>query len=96
MSVESKIKILVSDDDLTARILMKETLSSDTIEVLEAENGKRALEQFDKHSPSLILLDVSMPEINGFEVCERIRSLKSGEHVPIIMVTGSDDLESIH
>ncbi|MBU2879303.1 two-component system response regulator [Aliiglaciecola lipolytica] len=96
MSVESKIKILVSDDDLTARILMKETLSSETIEVLEAENGKRALEQFEKHSPSLILLDVSMPEMNGFEVCERIRSLKSGEHVPIIMVTGSDDLESIH
>ncbi|MEP4890591.1 MAG: EAL domain-containing protein [Aliiglaciecola sp.] len=96
MLVESKIKVLVSDDDLTARILMKETLTSDSIEVLEAENGKRALEQFQKHSPSLVLLDVSMPEMNGFEVCERIRSQENGKHVPIIMVTGSDDLDSIH
>ncbi|MFA3791911.1 EAL domain-containing protein [Aliiglaciecola sp. SL4] len=96
MLVESKIKVLVSDDDLTARILMKETLTSDSIEVLEAENGKRALEHFQKHSPSLVLLDVSMPEMNGFEVCERIRSQENGKHVPIIMVTGSDDLDSIH
>lgn len=96
MSIEGKVKILVSDDDLTARILMKETLASDTIEVLEAENGKRAIEQFEKHSPALLLLDVSMPEMNGFEVCEYIRAHEKGKHIPIIMVTGSDDLESIH
>jgi predicted signal transduction protein with EAL and GGDEF domain len=96
MPNNSKIKILVSDDDLTARIIMQETLASDDIEVLEAENGKRAVEQFEKHHPALILLDVSMPLMNGFEVCEHIRALESGKHVPIIMVTGSDDLESIH
>ncbi|MEH6712428.1 MAG: EAL domain-containing protein [Paraglaciecola polaris] len=96
MSIDAKIKILVCDDDLTARILMKETLSSDTIEVLEAENGKRAIEQFEKHNPALLLLDVSMPEMNGFEVCEYIRAHEKGKHIPIIMVTGSDDLDSIH
>ena len=96
MSSEVKIKILVCDDDLTTRILMKATLASDTIEVFEAENGKQAIQQFEKHNPALLLLDVSMPEMNGFEVCEFIRAHKKGKHIPIIMVTGSDDLESIH
>ncbi len=96
MSIEGKVKILVSDDDLTARILMKETLASDSIEVLEAENGERAIEQFEQHNPALLLLDVSMPKMNGFEVCEYIRKHKNGKHIPIIMVTGSDDIDSIH
>ena len=96
MSSEEKIKILVCDDDLTTRILMKATLASDTIEVFEAENGKQAIQQFEKYNPALLLLDVSMPEMNGFEVCEFIRAHKKGKHIPIIMVTGSDDLESIH
>lgn len=96
MPAENTIKILVCDDDLTARILMKETLSTDNIEVFEAENGKRAIELFEKHHPALILLDVSMPKMNGFEVCEYIRGQDKGKHIPIIMVTGSDDLESIH
>ena len=75
---------------------MKETLASDSIEVIEAENGQRAIEQFEKHSPALLLLDVSMPKMNGFEVCEHIRDHEKGKHIPVIMVTGSDDLESIH
>ncbi|PKH00352.1 GGDEF domain-containing response regulator [Paraglaciecola sp. MB-3u-78] len=96
MTVENTIKILVCDDDLTARILMKETLATDSIEVLEAENGQRAIEFFEKHTPALILLDVSMPKMNGFEVCQYIRGHEKGKHIPIIMVTGSDDLDSIH
>ncbi|MFQ3221265.1 MAG: diguanylate cyclase (GGDEF)-like protein [Paraglaciecola sp.] len=96
MPIKNKIKILVCDDDLTARILMIETLSTDSIEVLEAENGKRAVELFEKHQPALILLDVSMPKMNGFDVCQYIRDHEKGKHIPIIMVTGSDDLESIH
>jgi diguanylate cyclase (GGDEF)-like protein len=96
MTVNNKVKILVCDDDLTARILMRETLASDQIQVLEAENGQRAIEQFEEHFPVLVLLDVSMPKFNGFEVCEKIRQHEKGKHIPIIMVTGSDDIESIH
>lgn len=96
MSAEEKVKILICDDDLTARILMKETLANDEIELIEAENGQRAVEQFEKHFPALLLLDVSMPKMNGFEVCEHVRAHPKGKHIPIIMVTGSDDLESIH
>ena len=92
----SKIKILVCDDDVSARIILQEILACDSIEVLEADDGKCAVELFEKHQPALILLDVSMPVMNGFDVCEHIRAQESGKHVPIIMVTGSDDLDSIH
>jgi PleD family two-component response regulator len=96
LEMSFKIKILVCDDDLTARILMKEALTSDFIEVLEAENGQRAIELFEKYHPALVLLDVSMPKMNGFEVCEHIRGHEKGKHIPVIMVTGSDDIDSIH
>lgn len=96
MQHKGKLKVLVCDDDLTSLILMKETLNSEVLEVIEAENGQRAIEQFDKHNPALILLDVSMPKMNGFEVCEHIRAREKGKHVPIVMVTGSDDIDSIH
>ncbi|MBA6294567.1 EAL domain-containing protein [Colwellia sp. MB02u-9] len=96
MPNNSKITILVCDDDVSARIILQEIFACDSIEVLEAEDGQRAVEQFEKHQPALILLDVSMPVMNGFDVCEHIRALESGKHVPIIMVTGSDDLDSIH
>jgi diguanylate cyclase (GGDEF)-like protein len=92
----SKITILVCDDDVSARIILQEIFACESIEVLEAEDGKRAVEQFEKYQPALVLLDVSMPVMNGFDVCEHIRALESGKHVPIIMVTGSDDLDSIH
>ncbi|MDN4502499.1 EAL domain-containing protein [Alteromonadaceae bacterium BrNp21-10] len=96
MAANTPINVLVCDDDLTARILMKETLSSNVIQVLEAENGNKALELFEQHHPALVLLDVSMPGMTGFEVCEKIRQHEHGKHIPIIMVTGSDDIESIH
>ena len=96
MATNQQLKVLVCDDDLTARILMRETLNSDSIEVLEAENGKKALAMFEEYHPSLVLLDVSMPGLSGFEVCERIRQQEHGKHIPIIMVTGSDDIDSIH
>ncbi|MDU0353087.1 EAL domain-containing protein [Paraglaciecola aquimarina] len=75
---------------------MRETLSSAQVEVIEAENGKIALTLFEQHQPALVVLDVSMPGISGFEVCQQIRQHKDGQHIPIIMVTGSDDIESIH
>ena len=96
METKPKSKILVCDDDLTARILMKETLESSDVEVFEAENGQRAIDLFQQVNPTLILLDVSMPKMNGFEVCQTIRSQENGQHIPIVMVTGSDDLGSIH
>ncbi len=88
-------RILVVDDDPTLRLLASEALTSQGLEVREAENGTRALELFQTESPDLVLLDVQMPGLDGFTVCERIRGLPGGLHTPIVIMTGLDDVDSI-
>jgi diguanylate cyclase (GGDEF)-like protein len=63
--------------------------------VIEAENGREALALFNSDKPDLILLDVMMPEMDGFETCTAIRNLPAGKHTQILMVTGLDDTNSI-
>jgi predicted signal transduction protein with EAL and GGDEF domain len=60
------------------------------------ENGKQALELFEELSPDAVLLDVMMPVLNGFDTCTALRQLPGGEHIPVLMVTSLDDIESIH
>jgi diguanylate cyclase (GGDEF)-like protein/PAS domain S-box-containing protein len=65
------------------------------MDCVEAIDGLEAVLQWELHHPDLILLDVEMPGLDGFEVCSRIRALREGETVPILLVTGHDDLELI-
>ncbi len=88
--------ILIVDDDLTIRILMRASLKKAGFRVAEAENGLVAVAQFEKLQPDAVLLDVLMPKLDGFDTCRVIRKHPSGIHTPILMVTGLDDLESIH
>ncbi len=88
--------ILVVDDDPTLRMLMRATLEKAGFEVAEAADGEEALRKFIKHQPAVILMDVEMPKLNGFEACKRIRADAVGAHVPILMVTGLEDIQSIH
>ncbi|MFT6330144.1 MAG: diguanylate cyclase (GGDEF)-like protein [Bermanella sp.] len=87
--------VLVCDDDPTYLLLMEETLSSDNLNVLTAANGLDALKLYLKHFPSIVLLDVHMPMLSGFEVCAEIRKHPKGKDTPILMVTGADDILSI-
>ncbi len=87
--------VLICDDDPTYLLLMEETLSSDNLNVLTAKNGVEALQAYLKHEPSIVLLDVQMPMLNGFEVCAEIRKHPKGKDTPILMVTGADDILSI-
>jgi diguanylate cyclase (GGDEF)-like protein len=87
--------VLVCDDDPTYLLLMEETLSSDNLNVLTAANGLDALKLYLKHEPSIVLLDVHMPMLSGFEVCAEIRKHPKGKDTPILMVTGADDILSI-
>jgi len=64
-------------------------------EVIQAENGYQALAYFEANNPDLVLLDVVMPKLDGFETCIAIRKLPKGKHTQILMVTGLDDTESI-
>jgi diguanylate cyclase (GGDEF)-like protein/PAS domain S-box-containing protein len=92
--VEKNI-VLIADDDPTTRMLLCEALEEDGFSVLEAKTGLEALCAFENNRPDIVLLDVMMPEMNGFEACAAIRKLQMGHHVPILMVTGSDDLASV-
>jgi diguanylate cyclase (GGDEF)-like protein/PAS domain S-box-containing protein len=88
-------RVLIVDDDLSVRLLERRSLEKAGFIVEEAENGEIALSSFKRLRPDAVLLDVRMPGIDGFTVCEKIRKLPGGELIPILMVTGLDDIESI-
>lgn len=86
-------KILIADDHGAIVDLLKRYALHDGYDVVTAADGKEALAQFERETPDLMLLDVSMPEIDGFEVCRHIRKTSD---IPIIMVTArGEDFERI-
>jgi diguanylate cyclase (GGDEF)-like protein len=91
----TKPLVLIVDDDDTMRLLMREALEQSGFSVEEAESGSEALAIFDRARPDIVLLDVMMPEMDGFATCSRLRERSGGEHVPVLMVTALDDAESI-
>ena len=88
-------KILVADDDLNVRLLTRQCLEAENMVVVEAANGPEAIDVFVRERPDLVFLDVEMPGMSGLEVCQRIRQMPQGESIPIMIVTGSDDRQSI-
>jgi len=88
--------ILVVDDDPTLRMLARATLEKSGFRVEEAEDGEQALRKFIQHRPAVILMDVEMPKLNGYETCKRIREDAVGAHVPVLMTTGLEDLDSVN
>ena len=89
------IKILVIDDMEEIRILMERILSGAGFEVLTASSGKEGLELTMKGRPDLILLDIDMPEMNGFEICQALRKNSTNNSMPIIMLTGEESPSAI-
>ena len=87
--------VLIVDDDPVTLLLHGHALESCEVSVVGAENGEKALSLFSERKPDMVLLDVQMPDMDGFEVCGAIRSLVAGQSVPILMITGMDDIESI-
>ena len=66
------VDVLVVDDDVTARMLMRAALEQGGFNVLEAANGIEAVEMFRQHRPSAVLMDVMMPEMDGFTACAEL------------------------
>jgi diguanylate cyclase (GGDEF)-like protein/PAS domain S-box-containing protein len=87
--------ILVVDDEELVRIFAREALEQAGFEVCEASNGAQALEQFATRRPDLIVMDVVMPVMDGFAVCSKLRESMEGRRVPILIMTGLDDADSI-
>lgn len=82
---ESNLKILLVEDDEALRFIVKDNLEQNGYEVEAAADGQIALDFFEQSTFDLIILDVMLPKIDGFQVAEKIR--KSNEHVPIIFLT---------
>jgi DNA-binding response OmpR family regulator len=83
-------KILIVDDEPHIRLLLEQTLEDledEGVELLTAENGEEALEAIETERPDLVFLDVMMPKMNGFDVCNAVKNELQIEKVYIIMLT---------
>lgn len=87
-------KILVVDDNEANRLLAQSTLEDEGYTVILANGGAEAMAAFEAHQPDCILLDVRMPEIDGFAVCERIRAAPRGAETPVIFLTALRDVDT--
>ncbi|AUX21659.1 transcriptional regulator [Sorangium cellulosum] len=90
-----KKKILVVDDSMTSLLSQQLTLGVDTYDILIARNGKEAIAKAVAERPDLILMDVVMPAMDGFQACRWLRAFDATKTVPIIMMTTRSDQTSI-
>ncbi len=89
-------RVLMVDDDLTTRLLLRQTLERASFEVIEFDNGRAAVDWCQEHTPDIILLDVDMPGMDGFITCALIKQMRHCRQIPVIMVTGLDDVTSVN
>ncbi len=87
--------LLVVDDDENNRLLLSRRLKKQGFEVMEAENGRQALQLIRCQHFDLILLDIRMPEMDGFQVLEILKKDHKFSHIPIIMISGLDEIDSV-
>ena len=90
-STEGK-RILVVDDEPVTRMMLRQVLENARYLVSEAEDGERGIELCLAESPDLVLMDVRMPRVNGFDACKAIRRSPLHRHIPVLMLTGLDDV----
>ena len=87
--------VLIPDNDAAHRRTLQDVLEMAGFRVVTAADGEIALELFSKLHPDAVLLDVDMPERDGFSVCETIRARETHRETPVFIITGSDDLEAV-
>ena len=85
--VTERRRVLVADDDAALRRLISTTLGTQDFDLLEASDGEDALRTAREHHPRLILLDVNMPRLDGFEVCRALKSDVATADIKIVMLT---------
>jgi signal transduction histidine kinase len=94
-SMRSDDWILIVDDDPIVRSLMRDALEDEGFAVVEAEDGVEACRVCEERLPVLLVVDVVMPQMDGFELCRELRRRPATKNVPILIATGLDDTDSI-
>ena len=89
MANEKEFRVLVADDKTDNRKLMKEMLESAGFSVRESENGRDAIRIFEEWNPDIILMDLNMPVMSGYDAIRVIKGMESGRDIPIVAVTAS-------
>src|SRR5580698_10886970 len=87
--------VLVVDDDPGARLLVGSALEVAGFRVFTAADGRSAMSEFQAHPADCVVLDVVMPGMSGFDVCRELRAQPNSRHVPILMQTSLDDMQSV-
>jgi len=95
MSTQRKKVLLLVDDSKTILLMERMILGGGAYELITALDGEEAVEKARAELPDLILMDVVMPRMNGFEACRRIRSGVATADIPVIMVTTRGEIESV-
>ena len=88
-------RILIVDDEGVTRMLIRRVLEGHGYRVLEAQDGQTAAQLCADEAPDLVLMDVRMPVMNGFDACSAIRRQALGRHTPVLMLTALDDVEAV-
>src|SRR5574341_1440110 len=88
-----KAKILVADDIKQNVKLLRVILTAAEYDVIEAYDGEEALEKVKTENPDLILLDIMMPKLTGYEVCQKLRADEITKNIPIIMITALHEMD---
>jgi PleD family two-component response regulator len=83
--------VLVVDDDASTRLMVREVLAPAGFEVEEADGGRQGLLLVDSFRPDVVLLDILMPGMDGFETLKSMRDLEHGADCPVVMITGLQD-----
>lgn len=91
----SEYKILIVDDVMSSVLLLKVLLTNEKFAIATASNGRQALEQVEKENPDLVLLDVMMPDMSGFEVAQHLKSNPNTADIPIIFLTALNSTADI-
>ena len=86
---------LIADDDAAMRLMVRTALEQDGWIVEEAKDGTAACAAIERSEPDVVLLDVSMPGLDGFDTCAELRKRQGGDRRPVMMITSMDDNDSI-
>ena len=85
----SKHKLLLADDSITIQKVVNLTFADEGIEVISVGDGNSAMEKFEEMTPDLVMADINMPGLSGYEICERIKSNEATRRIPVILLVGS-------